>query len=91
MNHTQGNWRIHVNYPHSIVGQRMGGKAYTILAETFGNKTEREANAILIAAAPKLLELLTTVLYVDQSGDKYDKRVKEAKMYVQSLGRKLRK
>lgn len=54
--HTPGPWAITAQDACRIISTGADGKPYArTLAETCGYKTEREANARLIAAAPELL------------------------------------
>lgn len=60
--HTAGPWTIRNGNPTIIDGPHETAPHTYTLAETFGYKAQREANARLIAAAPDLLAALKAIL-----------------------------
>jgi hypothetical protein len=63
VNHTKGIWDVKARAPHVIIGHRGGRDFRSTIAETFGTKQEREANAVMISAAPQLFEALQALTW----------------------------
>lgn len=67
MSYTKGEWVVHPDLPR-VVSLRRGDGTFSTIADvkfiTYGGKDEAEANAHLIAAAPKLHLFLAWALSV---------------------------